>query len=102
VLPAEVPATGNGANGTHAVVRRPAAEEFLQAITAAVAGAIQTSGTCPVRLADRLYLTVPEAAELTGLGVGFRRQIADGKLELVKGAGPRRADVLRRSELEKL
>lgn len=56
-----------------------------------------------VRLAERLYLTVPEAAEYVGLGIGYlRRQIAEGKLQLVKGAGPRRADVVRRADLEKL
>jgi len=92
-------------NGTHAIaVRQPSAEQFLQAVMAAVSGASQTSETHGgVRLAERLYLTIPEAAEYTGLGVGYlRRQITEGKLELVKGAGPRRADVLRRRDLEQL
>jgi hypothetical protein len=92
-------------NGSHAIaVRQPPAGEFLQTLAAAIAGASQTSETrLGLRLAERLYLTIPEAAEFTGLGVGYlRRQIAERKLELVKGAGPRRADVLRRTELEKL
>ena len=56
-----------------------------------------------VRSGPRLFLTIPEAAEYSGLGVGYlRRQIEEGKLELVKGAGPRRADVVRRTDLEKL
>jgi excisionase family DNA binding protein len=56
-----------------------------------------------VRLAERLYLTIGEASEYTGLGIGYlRRQIAEQRLKLVKGAGPHRADVLRRVDLEKL
>jgi excisionase family DNA binding protein len=55
------------------------------------------------RVSPKLYLTLAEAAEYTGLGVGYlRRQIAEGKLEPVKGAGPHGADVLRRRDLEKL
>jgi excisionase family DNA binding protein len=104
VLPAaadEKPAT----NGMQAIaVRQTSAEQFLQALAAAAASVSQTSETrLGVRLAERLYLTIGEAAEYTGLGVGYlRRQIAEQKLELVKGAGPHRADVLRRRDLEKL
>jgi excisionase family DNA binding protein len=50
-----------------------------------------------VRVSERLYLTVDEAAEYTGLGVGYlRRLVVDGKLQVVKGAGPNGANVLRR------
>jgi excisionase family DNA binding protein len=56
-----------------------------------------------VRLAERLYLTIAEAAELTGLGVGYlRRQIAAGKLNLLKGSGPHGADLVKRADLVKL
>jgi excisionase family DNA binding protein len=55
------------------------------------------------RLAERLYLTIGEAADYTGLGVShLRRQIEAGKLKLLKGAGPRGADVLRRADLENI
>jgi hypothetical protein len=43
------------------MIPEPDAEQFLQALTAAVAGMSQTSET-RVRLAERLYLTVEEAA----------------------------------------
>ena len=104
VLPTEA-ADRKPTNGTHAVaVRQPSPEQFLQAIAAAVAGASQTSQTQRrVSLSEQLYLTIPEAADFTGLGVGYvRRLVTDRKLALVKGAGPRRADVLRRVDLEKL
>lgn len=56
-----------------------------------------------VRLAEKMYLTVHEAAEYMGLGVEYvRRLISEGKLEVLKGAGPRGADVVKRGELEKL
>lgn len=103
VLPAA--ADQKSTNGTHAIaVRQPSPEQFLQALAAAVSGTSQTSQThSRVRLAERLYLTISEAAEYTGLGVGYlRRQIAERKLDPVKGAGPHRADVLRRVDLEKL
>jgi excisionase family DNA binding protein len=103
VLPAA--AERKPTNGAHAIaVRQPSAEQVLEAFRAAVSGASQTSQTYGgVRLTERLYLTIGEAAEYTGLGVGYlRRQVAEQKLELVKGAGPRRADVLRRRDLEKL
>jgi len=44
-------------------VRQPSAEQFLQAIAAAVGGTSQNSQKrSDVRLAERLYLTVGEAA----------------------------------------
>jgi excisionase family DNA binding protein len=93
-------------NGSHATiaVRQSSPEEFMEALAKAIAGASQTSQTrLGVRLAERLYLTIDEAAEYTGLGLGYlRRQIAVGNLDLVKGAGRHGADVLRRADLEKL
>ena len=85
-------------------VRQPNPEQFMQALAAAVGTASQNSQKrAEVSLAERLYLSLAEAAEYTGLGVGYlRRQIAEGKLALVKGAGPHGADVLRRADLEKL
>lgn len=56
-----------------------------------------------VRLSERLFLSLEQAADYTGLGVGhLRRLIADGKLIPLKGAGPRGAAVIRRADLEKL
>jgi hypothetical protein len=100
VLPAASPPAPNG---TPAVaVRQPATEQFLEAMAAAVRSASQTSET-QVRLTEKLYLTIDDAARLTGLGAGYlRRQVAAGKLELVKGAGPRGADVVRRKDLERV
>ncbi len=41
--------------------------------------------------------------EYTGLGVGYlHRLIDEEKLDLVKGAGPRGADVVRRTDLRKI
>jgi excisionase family DNA binding protein len=76
----------------------------MQAIIAAVENSSQKSkNTSEVRLAERLYLTIAEAAELTGLGVGYlRRQIAAGKLNLLKGSGPHGADLVKRADLVKL
>ena len=102
VLPdGDPPAT----NGAHAVaVRQPSGEQFLEALAAAVSVMSQTSQTYqPVRLAERIYLTIGEAVEYTGLGARYlRRQVAVGNLDLVKGAGPHGADVLRRKDLDKL
>ena len=102
VLPdGDPPAT----NGAHAVaVRQPSAEQFLEALATAVSGMSRMSETCQtVRLAERVYLTIGEAVEYTGLGsVYLRRQVAVGNLDLVKGAGPHGADVLRRADLDKL
>jgi hypothetical protein len=84
-------------------VRQPAVEQFMHAITEAVSGISQTSQTSRVRLAERLYLTVREASEYTGLGVAhLHRLIGAGKLTLLKGAGPRGADLVRRVDLAKL
>ena len=105
VLPDGDPPATNGANGEHALaVRQPSGEQFLEALAAAVSGMSQTSQTHqPVRLAERIYLTIGEAVDYTGLGSAYlRRQIAVGNLERVKGGGPHGADVLRRKDLDKL
>ncbi len=108
VEPFVLPAAAAGpqpTNGGHALaVRQPSGEQFLQALAAAVSGMSQTSQTHqPVRLAERIYLTIGEAVDYTGLGSAYlRRQIAVGNLERVKGGGPHGADVLRRKDLDKL
>ena len=104
VLPAANDEKPAADTGKAVAVRQPGAEQFVQAIAAAVSGMSQTSQNHPgVRLAERLYLTMGEAADYTGLGTGYlRRQIAEGRIELVKGAGPRGASVLRRKDLETL
>lgn len=92
-------------NGAHALaVLQPSGEQLLEALAATVSGMSQTSQTHhPVRLAERIYLTIGEAVDYTGLGSAYlRRQIAVGNLDLVKGAGPHGADVLRRKDLDKL
>jgi excisionase family DNA binding protein len=92
-------------NGSKALaVRQSSPEDFMQALAKAITGMSQTSQTrLGVRLAERLYLTIGEASEYTGLGLRYlRRLIEEGKLELVKGAGPHGANVLRRADLEKL
>jgi excisionase family DNA binding protein len=100
VMPAAAPPAVNGSKAI--AVRQSSPEEFMEALAKAIAGASQTSQT-GVRLAERLYLTMGEAAEYTGLGLRYlRRQIAVGNLELVKGAGHHGANVLRRADLEKL
>jgi muconolactone delta-isomerase len=84
---------------TKALARLPRAgspEQFFAGLAQAIAA--------PRIPADRkFYLSLAEAAELTGFGIThLRRLVADGKLELVKGAGPHGADLLRRADLEKL
>lgn len=73
----------------------------MPAVIQAISGIKQRSDG--VRLPERLYLTIEEAAEFTGLGVGYiRKQIREGKITPRRGAGPRGADVLRRADLEGL
>lgn len=86
---------------TQAVAVRDPATEFLQALAAAVVGpGSQNSGRHSVRIAERLFLTLPEAAEYSGLPQAhLRRLMTDGKLTGVKtGSGWR----IRRADLEKL
>ena len=59
-----LPAAEKPTNGTHAIaVRQPSAEQFLQALSAAISGMSQTSQTGPARL----WLTLREAADYSGL-----------------------------------
>ena len=89
-------------NGSKAVaVRQSSPEEVMEALAKALSQTSQTR--LGVRLSERLYLTIPEAAEYTGLGVGYLRAlIAAGTLSVIEGAGTRGANVLRRADLEKL
>ncbi len=80
------------------------AEQFMRVLLA-VAGASQSSEKkfstfSEVRLSERLFLTIPEAADYSGLPQShIRRLMGEGKLEAMKtGAGWR----IRRVDLEKL
>ena len=54
----------NGTNGNHALaVRQPSGEQFLEALAAAVSGMSQTSQTTSARL----WLTLEEAVDYSGL-----------------------------------
>ena len=79
---------------------RQSPAEFLQALAAAVGKDSQNSERCSVRTAERIFLTVPEAADYSGLPQAhLRRLMADGRLSGLKtGAGWR----IRRADLEKL
>lgn len=95
---------------SQALTRSPQAPErdrsFLQRVAeAAAAGAIAGSGNSQkafseVRLVERLFLSIPEAAVYSGLPqTHLRHLMASGKLEGLKtGAGWR----IRRTDLEKL
>lgn len=53
-------------------------------------------------LDKKLFLTIEEAAALSGLGKGLLRQaIEDGKLAAIPGAGPRGSTVIRRDDLDR-
>jgi muconolactone delta-isomerase len=74
----------------------PASSEFFAGLAAAIAA----PRMLPM---NKLHLSLAEAAEYTGFGVVYlRRQIAAGKIAVVKGAGPHGADVIRRTDLDKL
>jgi excisionase family DNA binding protein len=75
----------------------------MQVLAATMANSANSQNLAGVRLAERPFLRIGEASEYTGLGVAFlRRWIAEGKLKLIKGAGQRGADVLRRADLDKV
>ena len=79
-------------------------EVLTQALTSIAerVTALPAANHSGVRLTEKLFLTLSEAAQL-GFGIGYLRHLVDeGKLELLKGAGPRRSDVVRRKDLEKL
>ena len=51
----------------------------------------------------RLYLSLDEAARYSGLGIGYlRKLVEEGTLEVKRGAGPNRTDVVKRTDLERL
>ena len=79
----------------------PSMEGFFQAIAAAAAGGSENSqNRLEVRIAERLYLTIPEAASFSGLPQAhLRRLMKEGKLEALRTGGGWR---IRRSNLEKL
>jgi excisionase family DNA binding protein len=81
-------------------VRGP--EQFMQALAAMTSQTSEKRSTT-VRLSEKLYLTFSEAAEYTGLGVGYLRELVmRGELLPRKRIGPHGSSVLRREELEKL
>lgn len=101
VLPAQpvtVPASMKPMNGD-------ARQGFTEQLAQAIAIASQTVADMPkVRLAERLYLTIPEASEYTGLSISFLRVLTaeHGSLPITKGAGRHGADVVKRSDLDNL
>jgi excisionase family DNA binding protein len=92
-------ATAPAAN-PNAIAIRQSPAEFLQALFAALQTASENSENHSVRITERLFLTIPEAADYSGLPQAhLRRLVADGKLTGLKtGAGWR----IRRADLEKL
>lgn len=77
--------------------------EALQAVGQLIPKNAQKVASSELRLSERQYLTLQQASEYSGLGVGYlRRLIADGTLAVLKGAGPHRATVIRRKQLEQL
>ena len=85
---------------SNAVAIRHAPDEFVQAFAAALQTYSQHSENRNVRVPERLFLTIPEAADYSGLPQAhLRRLMADGKLTGLKtGSGWR----IRRADLEKL
>lgn len=78
----------------------PSMDRFFQAIAAAAGTSQKSQNRSEVRLAERLFLTIPEAAHFSGLPQAhLRRLMREGKLESLKtGSGWR----IRRVNLEKL
>jgi|SRR5581483_6604784 len=96
---AEAPAATSAPN-TALAVRQPSAEQFLQAIAAAMGSGSQTSQNLGVRISERLFLTIPESADYSGLPQShLRRLMADGTLKAMRTGGGWR---IRRADLEKL
>ena len=97
VLPAGAEAGGNG-NSALVVAPRPV-EELLRALLAAIQHVSENSQNGHVALSERLFLSVPEAAAVSGLSrAHLRRLIKAGELPTMKGA--RRC--IRRRDLEAL
>jgi len=84
----------------NAIAIRQSPTEFLQALFAALQTASENSENRSVRITERLFLTIPEAAEYSGLPQAhLRRLMTDGTLTGLKtGSGWR----IRRADLEKL
>jgi excisionase family DNA binding protein len=100
LVPASNPPTnGKGATGVNALAiaspSLPPGEDLLRLLFAAVLKTVsQTSETSAA-----LYLTLPEAAAITGLSQAYlRRRIADQSLPAVRDRGWR----IRRKDLEQL
>lgn len=86
--------------GVAVAVRQPGAEQFLQALAAAVGGTSQNSQSHSVRTAERLFLTIPDAADYSGLPQShIRGLMKTGALKAMKTGGGWR---IRRADLEKL
>lgn len=78
----------------------PGAEQFFRALAAAVGSSQSSEKVSEVRIPERLFLSIPDAANYSGLPqTHIRRLLADKKLKGMKtGAGWR----IRRADLEKL
>lgn len=100
VLPALGDEPEAPAGETNALAVHQSPIDFLQALAAALGSGSQNSEKRSVRIAERLFLTLPEAADYSGLPQAhLRRLMKDGKLIGLKtGSGWR----IRRTDLEKL
>jgi excisionase family DNA binding protein len=88
------------ATNGNAIAIRQSPAEFLQALFAALKAASENSENHTVRITERLFLTIPEAADYSGLPQAhLRRLMATGTIAGMKtGSGWR----IRRVDLEKL
>lgn len=99
VVPAVPAAAGNGraAEPTALAAPLPPVEEILRALVGAVVRAASEKSEKSEN--TRLFLTLDEAAEASGLPRAYlRRLIAEGKLEAIKSRGWR----IRRRDLDQL
>ncbi len=102
-LPAVEPAAGVASDPdgkpNAVAIRQQSPTDFFKALAAAV-GSSQNSQNLNVRVAERLFLTIPEAADYSGLPQAhLRRLMTEGKITALKtGSGWR----IRRVDLEKL
>lgn len=84
---------------TAIATRQPAPEQFMQALVAAVSGMSRTSQN-GVRTSERLFLTIPEAADFSGLPQSYLRALMkEEKLPALKTGGGWR---IRQADLKKL
>jgi excisionase family DNA binding protein len=99
VLPEAGEDARSNAQGAAVAIRQPSIEQFMQAIAGAVS-ASQNSQNAGVRTTERLFLTISDAADYSGLPQAhLRRLMKDGKLEGLKTGGGWR---IRRADLERL